>query len=675
MKKTKTLPIIILLTALLLMLSSFCFYYYKNSLLYLSGTTTPSDRYALPILSIWGPNEDFYSYDEGLLIPGKAYDDYISNGGTEPPSAFLPANFNNLDKTVDIKATLFDTDGSTLFSADAILKIGGNSSRRYDLKPFKLEFPDKVLLDFEMAKSEEYSNIKSVNTFKKLKTRNCGVDYYGTMLRNVVTTHLAREAGFCDTPPIQPVVVYINGQYYGIEDLLPEYTDGYVGDCYGLDNNNIEIVSGGESDILSAIGYPDNKIINANDPDFRKDFESKVDIHQLLYYYAFELYTENGDWPLNNVRAWRYTGKPDENNSYSDGRFRFSIYDLDSVFEGYPDNEDPFLILFYAEYGDNDPDTQTGELWDLMASLIKYEPYKQELASDIMQLSNSVLSTEHMLEVTNYYDSKVGLEMAYESLLCPYEQTREYAAAHGEKTDVLRSILLRRKEEIYSFLNSYFGANDLYSLTLSCQNDGDIITGGIISSYGTESVTSTLCPQIDTIISAKCGPNRVFDHYEVNNTNIFEESFIINDKTFPNITDDINVKLITKESSDNFPVIISAVSAKDNNDYVILMNNTDKEITLSECYISDDKDHLGKYKLPQITLNPYAELTIAGKNSSCVTENYRANFNLRAGETIYFSIMNNGAYAIHDEVIIPHMLNYEEFRRYKNSSEFKFHKK
>ena len=45
--------------------------------------------------------------------------------------------------------------------------------------------------------------------------------------------------------------------------------------------------------------------------------------------YATGIYIANQDWPANNDGEWRYFGEPIKGNKYSDGRWRFIMYDLD----------------------------------------------------------------------------------------------------------------------------------------------------------------------------------------------------------------------------------------------------------------------------------------------------------------------------------------------------------
>ena len=51
-----------------------------------------------------------------------------------------------------------------------------------------------------------------------------------------------------------------------------------------------------------------------------------------LLYYAINILANNTDWPQNNFEIWKYDGPYIENNKYTDGRYRFLIYDTDLTY-------------------------------------------------------------------------------------------------------------------------------------------------------------------------------------------------------------------------------------------------------------------------------------------------------------------------------------------------------
>ncbi|MGN0436825.1 MAG: CotH kinase family protein [Wujia sp.] len=60
-----------------------------------------------------------------------------------------------------------------------------------------------------------------------------------------------------------------------------------------------------------------------------EEFAKLVDVESVMDYFAVEVWINNKwDWPGKNWSMWR-TVTVDENNEYGDGRWRFSLYDIE----------------------------------------------------------------------------------------------------------------------------------------------------------------------------------------------------------------------------------------------------------------------------------------------------------------------------------------------------------
>ena len=70
------------------------------------------------------------------------------------------------------------------------------------------------------------------------------------------------------------------------------------------------------------------------------ELERLIDIDNMIQYFAIETYIANWDWPLNNIKLYRYYS---QNNVYGtgrqDGRWRYLYYDMEAGFNIY--NEEP----------------------------------------------------------------------------------------------------------------------------------------------------------------------------------------------------------------------------------------------------------------------------------------------------------------------------------------------
>jgi hypothetical protein len=73
------------------------------------------------------------------------------------------------------------------------------------------------------------------------------------------------------------------------------------------------------------------------------EFCSKVDIDNLIHYYALGMYIANVDWPANNIEMWKYYAQPGEANLHPhlDGKWRFIAQDLEFGYGLWSDGSTP----------------------------------------------------------------------------------------------------------------------------------------------------------------------------------------------------------------------------------------------------------------------------------------------------------------------------------------------
>lgn len=98
-------------------------------------------------------------------------------------------------------------------------------------------------------------------------------------------------------------------------------------------------------------------------------------------------------------------------------------------------------------------------------------------------------------------------------------------------------------------------------------------------------------------------------------------------------------------------------------DWVELYNNSDKKITLSNLYLTDDNKRLNKYKLPNVIMekNEYLIIYLSGK--SVVNDNViYANFKLSSGEELILSDGKN----IIDKVKVVELLDNISYGKKEN---------
>ena len=221
---------------------------------------------------------------------------------------------------------------------DAGISLMGNYSRTYEKKPvaikMKKEYQDGRL------KYSLFSTRPEDNKFKGFNLRNGGNRYVGDLVADPAMASVV-EGSSVDYQRSRQVVVFYNGVYMGIHDLRERLNEHFVETNHGIDSKDVDMIkqvkdsvtaNGGTADsyisMLKFIGDNHFNTDTSNASEAKKAAENykqvqtMLDVGNYADYMAAQIYLRNGDWPSNNVRAWRSSDQP----------YRFILFDLDQGF-------------------------------------------------------------------------------------------------------------------------------------------------------------------------------------------------------------------------------------------------------------------------------------------------------------------------------------------------------
>ncbi len=260
----------------------------------------------LPIISITANHHDLYDYYDGIMVKGYLGDKFVEEGNEG-------INWGNIDleRQISVNVSFFKIyDNYNYYSNSNFQVTGGTSRLSANNKSFKISSNDNnYMVDFN------YSNITN---YKSLKLRSGSQDYWNTNIRASLANRIGYYYNFDGTPNSKRTILYINGNFYTIIDLMDNNSDSNLKSKYGLPDKKIEEVRE-VCDIFINSGYDD----------FNAYVKENFDVENLILYTAIELYMDNTDWPLNNAYMWKYNGKSNSINKYTDGKYRFILKDLD----------------------------------------------------------------------------------------------------------------------------------------------------------------------------------------------------------------------------------------------------------------------------------------------------------------------------------------------------------
>ncbi len=294
-------------------------------------------KHKLPIVTLVTDPNNLWDNETGIYVEGN-HENYLQRGEEWQ----RPATF-----------TFYEPDGKTNYTKEIGIRIHGGHSREVPQRAFRLYSSmdnSKDLFEYPFFKDYE------IDKFSTLILRSSGNDWWRAYLRDPIITRLAAKGTELDYMAVQPVVLYLNGEYWGLYFLRDRFDREYLHQKYKIDQPNISLLEI-PSDYLSR-----EKLVIPKDSQSEKDAElfnellegvascadcggynhynKYISMPHLIEYYIFQFYFYNVDWPFNNVNIWRYNNslvsKNPELSRYfldgQDGRFRFYLFDLDSTF-------------------------------------------------------------------------------------------------------------------------------------------------------------------------------------------------------------------------------------------------------------------------------------------------------------------------------------------------------
>ncbi|TVR16503.1 MAG: T9SS C-terminal target domain-containing protein [Balneolaceae bacterium] len=281
------------------------------------------DAYPLPVVSIITDNDHLFDDETGIYVPGIYYeegDGWSGNYYQRGEEWERPASFE-----------FFEADGSLALKQNIGIRIHGGWTRRLPMKSLRLYARSdygESRFNYRM-----FENLED-NRFNRFILRNSGNDFGNTMFMDAAAQSLIRHFNV-DTQEYRPVIVFLNGEYWGIHNVRERYDRRYLERVYGADPDNIDLLTGSQTvkegdyenyeQLLSFIRATD-----FSDDENYAELQTKIDIDNFLDYYSAQIYYGNTDWPQNNIDFWRSRVEYNPNAPVGlDGRWRWLLYDVD----------------------------------------------------------------------------------------------------------------------------------------------------------------------------------------------------------------------------------------------------------------------------------------------------------------------------------------------------------
>ena len=240
--------------------------------------------------------------------------------------------------------------------------------------------------------------------FSSLCIRNSGQDHNQARIRDSYASRLCFGLNI-DVVATRPVVVYINGKYYGLYDLNEDQNDDFLQSRYTIDKDDVEIirfntvvVKGSNHDWKRVIDYAKTKDLSKDS--VYEAFTQWVDPDYFIDYLVCSTYLCNSD--MANQKYWHT----------KDGtvRWRAIFYDFDYAM-GYNSGSVKRNIIGNF-FNKNGTATATSRVYTHIAvALVKNPGWRQRFIERYVELTVTTFAPERAVRILNELRAEMEPEM------------------------------------------------------------------------------------------------------------------------------------------------------------------------------------------------------------------------------------------------------------------------
>ena len=272
-------------------------------------------------------------------IPGRTItQSYFIDETISLPVVSISTNYHNLwsydfgifqnslkDLEIPISIEYFSEAGDRGFAVDAGVQLFGSTIYQLKQKPMSVYLKNKYGFD---GINYPIFEDKDIHLFKNIVLRNGGNDNGITLFRDGMITSLVAGEMDIDYQAYQPVVAFVNGQYWGIYNLREKLNQDYLAsnhrvrpDILDILEDNAEVMEGSADNYESLMAF-----IVENDLSDSANYawvKSQLNINEYINYKIVKTYM--GYWlaDLNN-KYWR--------EQSADAKWRWMLFDLEHSF-------------------------------------------------------------------------------------------------------------------------------------------------------------------------------------------------------------------------------------------------------------------------------------------------------------------------------------------------------
>ncbi len=475
------------------------------------------------------------------------------------------ANYNQKGEAWERPANIEIFDGGkSVVSQDVGIRTKGAASRAWAQKSFnifaRMDYGKaEVEYDLFEGKSTKEKNNKVIDTFDGFTIRNGGNDNMAGYFRDSVNQSLVSDRDMA-TQATSECILFIDGEFWGIYQLMEKYNTDYFKSHYGIKKNDVSFIKNGslEDGNDQDLGEWNNLLSNISKVDMTLDENyqracAELDMQSFIDYFAAEIYWANKDWPNNNTGVWR-ANTVDPENPYADGKWRMVLFDTEYA-ASLADkiNETGPTYNSFSQFGGGGMGgfggfgMGGGSLSGAFTNLMKNETFRQQFELSFMDMANYNFDTNKTTAVINYYK---GFK---QQILDTYKRFPSSKHTHNESTfdqdyQLLETFYNTRYSNVTSQMKNYMGLTGSLA-TVTVGNDGSKGTLKLNTIKFDDSMSTwsgKYFTDFPVTVKAEAKEGYRFDHWEVTGASVANTT---SDEITVPVSEGVTIKAVYAQGS------------------------------------------------------------------------------------------------------------------------------
>ena len=395
-------------------------------------------KYTLPVISLVTEPHQLFSDSTGIYVPGT--NDEAPNYDQKGREWERPIHMEYLSSR-----------GEVVLMQNAGARIHGGTTRIFANKSLRLY----ARSEYGRARfSHDFFEGTDIDSYKRLILRNSGQDIGASFFRDALVHEILKETSL-DVQAYSPVILFLNGEYWGLSNLRERQDEHYIASHYGVDPESVSIDDFGGLGLIDFVVNHDMTI-----PSNYEELSRQMNMPNFIELCIADNFFYR--WDYANRATWK---TPD------DPRQRFFLFDMDVALAGFNTGDSAWTFNYFQYMADpfglndNPHMTYVNSFAWVYRELIKNEEFRSLFVETYLTHLRSTFSFSKVIGELSQVSNRLRLEI--DDHIRRWGQPRSKAGWEAEIFKI-KEFLRQRPCVVYRQLSNLFGLRDEELEALDC---------------------------------------------------------------------------------------------------------------------------------------------------------------------------------------------------------------